>query len=419
MQITRPLGYSEVVESCLNLISPHNIVITGEINKLLDKSVLKKALQNIKITNPMLNLNVTTREGFYDFNFVDEDSEIRTQYYKQDDIDIEKMVSDLISYQLTMDNSPLAMLVQVECKSQTILFMVFQHLISDGISAMHVFLELIEQIDIIMNEEKPDKILKVLAPALDDFLYNEKIIVNNKNFQKISYDYNSDGIRMNERYTGVMHMALNLAETEHLLNVSKAFETTATSTLSALISKIMFNNLEQMEPQPGIRCKILVNLRQYLNNEVKQNDLGFYSGCIKVPLYELQEISKMAKMVQYEIKEFLDNGIHLKNSMYNRQLINESRNIEHFAKLIEEKNSCVGLSNMGIIQRKNYKNFELLNIHIACDTHIYDRTKNNFFVCANTYKGELKMNFLYPQPVFTNDRMITIISQLKDAIRTL
>ncbi|NNM59523.1 MAG: hypothetical protein HKM04_06860 [Legionellales bacterium] len=412
----RHLGYSEIVENRLNIISPHNIIITGLINQVLPQNIIKDALNNIKFINPLLNVNITTQTGFYSYQRLSNDSRVSIEFYTDNELDMEKTISELISHQLSIKNSPLAKLIQIENNQNTYLFFIFQHSISDGISAVNIFLEFLIQIDTILSGINPNNTKKKLNRSLEDFLFQKTDYIKNKKIAILNENFLSSQTKIANRYTAVRNLKFSIRNTEKLLKISKINKVSVTTSLVSILKTCLDEIEWGLGEENNLQCKLLVNFRNELNNHVKKNDLGFYSGCLKIPLNKIIQFNLLANDIQSKIQKQLANKEHILNTKKNQILINKCININQFFEQVEEKNTSFGVSNMGIIENVAYKNFELIDIHVACDTHIFDRGKNNFFICVNTFKNCLYINLLYPQPLFTSQQMDMIANKLSTAI---
>lgn len=412
MENIRSLGYSEMVEYYLNKISPHNIVVIGCLDKKINHRIINEAWRKIQILNPLLSASISLNNNKFSFQKVSENDLSDAEYHESNNFEIEKMISKIISIQLSDFHNTLAKLIHIVSNNNSYLFFLCQHTVSDGISAKEIFLELIASIDTLLSSENIDYLIKPIKPSLDNLLYPNLIEENKVPFLKDNIPFNLN------LFTGVFCLKITQKNTLNFFEICKKSNISVTTALTTIISRIFMCYITQNALTKGFRYKILVNMRNYIKG-IQVNDLGFYSGCVKSTIIPASICDNSFENIHRQFKSQVNNDMHIRRVNENKKTLLFCDNIQQFSFFITEKLPGIGLSNMGIIEEKEYKNFQLLDLHMACDTHIYDRTPNNFFICANTYKNTLYLNLLYPEPIFTKARIHKIANEILHKIENL
>lgn len=420
MASLRELGYCEIMENFINKVTPHNIVVCGKIKGHIENDTLIEALENTKIKNPLLHTKITFNNGIYIYDKLPSESKIMLNYYIDNDIILNehKKIQQLIATQLSEDGLPLARLEHVRATEYTYLFFAFQHTISDGISASKVFLELMQELDVILGgtKIKISKCEKKLVPPLEHFVFDKKINIK----CPPEMDKENHKLIISSLSTGVYSIQLSEIETSNFLVKCKSKEVSVTSMLSCLMLKKLHEQLATELKSHDVRCNILVDMRRYLNNiDINEGDLGFYSSCIPLLIKHIDKfdtVENIALDINKKINTTLRSGVHLTTIVNYKSLVEESENLRSFMNKIKVESPSVGVSNMGIITTEKFKNIILDDMHLSCGTHAYGRTSNNFFSCINSYNNKLYINLLYPTPAFPEEKIKIIGNNLRKSI---
>lgn len=417
--VYRQLGYSEVLCRYINEVSPHNILVTGVIDNNIKISDLKRAVAILQSNNPLLRSSIKLSASF---NFVElVNSEITLDCVDDDPTKLTTKVEELIGQQLSYTDKPLVKIVLSKNKNKSTLMILAQHTVSDGVSLVSVYMELIKILDLIISDKSRESyIIKKIKPALENYIFEEDPVCIPK-MESTSLDHDNKKINIISRWTGCAHVKLDESLSEKLVNSSKRDQVSVTAVISALLVKSLSAHIHSHDVD-SISYNVMVNLRKFLSTTqlelVSDNDLGFYSGCLSLSLGNVRtkNLNSMVSICHADISQAIMDQRQFDMTKGYRDLIFNSNSIREFIDLIRVDKPSVGVSNMGVIESIKTVNFKLIDLHVACTCHSYSRTEDTFFVCVNSYENKIYLNFLYPMPVFTKSRMDGIVNTFIESV---
>jgi NRPS condensation-like uncharacterized protein len=287
---TRELGAKEKAFWILDQVAPVHFVMMGEISGELTVPALRGALNALQKRHPLLSVCIDSDGYKYPFFRRIESGSIPLRLVRGKSIsDVEAEMEKELSIPFDWQEGPLARVVLIQNGNQSFLILVLQHTISDGMSGIYIYRDLLELLS--------GKILEQLSfpPSIDELLDRpvRALIEPEKNNSVLLQ-------RKQQLVPSIRILKLSVDLTARLIEKAREENTTLHGALCvafALASRKLPGDWKDKQ----LRVVSPVNIRKGVG---AGEDVGFYFGA-KTVLFDAIDTSsfwELARYVRNEIK---------------------------------------------------------------------------------------------------------------------
>lgn len=394
-----------------------HVVVVGKIKGFLDPEVLRRSLLFVQLRHPLLNSHIVGPLDHLMF---------KTE--GTDKIPLEVILNSEPEYWQTifvnelntkLENKKVllrATLIKPTEKSTTnYLITRIHHGVIDGISAVHLYSEILSFCQKIVSENQIPEFEKLGPPPCLEKIIADYTVENNTESLISELELPIDTlpfekyVPFKQRTCGLIQKQLNASLTQQLIQRCKSEKVTVQGAICSAMMLALAKHLEPEDQEFYFSCLDAVDMRRRLNSPIGNEQMTFLVSSLVCFHTVNQKMSfwDLAKQATEEIQAKLKTP-----EIYHRILaFGEGVNIiENPEKTI----SSVFVSNIGKVKiSSNYGQFELEEISFGASNKMFGST---FTVFVSTFQDQATFNFVYTQPLVSQ----TVIEKLiKDSMEYL
>ena len=394
-----------------------HVVVVGKIKGFLDPEVLRRSLLFVQLRHPLLNSHIVGPLDHLMF---------KTE--GTDKIPLEVILNSEPEYWQTifvnelntkLENKKVllrATLIKPTEKSTTnYLITRIHHGVIDGISAVHLYSEILSFCQKIVSENQIPEFEKLGPPPCLEKIIADYTVENNTESLISEVEQPIDTlpfekyVPFKQRTCGLIQKQLNASLTQQLIQRCKSEKVTVQGAICSAMMLALAKHLEPEDQEFYFSCLDAVDMRRRLNSPIGNEQMTFLVSSLVCFHTVNQKMSfwDLAKQATEEIQAKLKTP-----EIYHRILaFGEGVNIiENPEKTIYS----VLVSNIGRVKiLSNYGQFELEEISFGASNKMFGST---FTVFVSTFQDQATFNFVYTQPLVSQ----TVIEKLiKDSMEYL
>jgi len=394
-----------------------HVVVVGKIKGFLEPEVLRRSLLFVQLRHPLLNSHIVGPLDHLMF---------KTE--GTDKIPLEVILNSEPEYWQTifvnelntkLENKKVllrATLIKPTEKSTTnYLITRIHHGVIDGISAVHLYSEILSFCQKIVSENQIPEFEKLGPPPCLEKIIADYTVENNTESLISELELPIDTlpfekyVPFKQRTCGLIQKQLNASLTQQLIQRCKSEKVTVQGAICSAMMLALAKHLEPEDQEFYFSCLDAVDMRRRLNSPIGNEQMTFLVSSLVCFHTVNQKMSfwDLAKQATEEIQAKLKTP-----EIYHRILaFGEGVNIiENPEKTI----SSVFVSNIGKVKiSSNYGQFELEEISFGASNKMFGST---FTVFVSTFQDQATFNFVYTQPLVSQ----TVIEKLiKDSMEYL
>ena len=394
-----------------------HVVVVGKIKGFLEPEVLRRSLLFVQLRHPLLNSHIVGPLDHLMF---------KTE--GTDKIPLEVILNSEPEYWQTifvnelntkLENKKVllrATLIKPTEKSTTnYLITRIHHGVIDGISAVHLYSEILSFCQKIVSENQIPEFEKLGPPPCLEKIIADYTVENNTESLISELELPIDTlpfekyVPFKQRTCGLIQKQLNASLTQQLIQRCKSEKVTVQGAICSAMMLALAKYLEPEDKEFYFSCYDAVDMRRRLNSPIGNEQMTFLVSSLVCFHTVNQKMSfwDLAKQSTEEIQAKLKTP-----EIYHRILaFGEGVNIiENPEKTI----SSVFVSNIGKVKiSSNYGQFELEEISFGASNKMFGST---FTVFVSTFQDQATFNFVYTQPLVSQ----TVIEKLiKDSMEYL
>ena len=394
-----------------------HVVVVGKIKGFLDPEVLRRSLLLVQLRHPLLNSHIVGPLDHLMF---------KTEGTEK--IPLEVILNSEPEYWQTifvnelntkLENKKVllrATLIKPTEKSTTnYLITRIHHGVIDGISAVHLYSEILSFCQKIVSENQIPEFEKLGPPPCLEKIIADYTVENNTESLISELELPIDTlpfekyVPFKQRTCGLIQKQLNASLTQQLIQRCKSEKVTVQGAICSAMMLALAKHLEPEDQEFYFSCYDAVDMRRRLNSPIGNEQMTFLVSSLVCFHTVNQKMSfwDLAKQATEEIKAKLKTP-----EIYHRILaFGEGVNIiENPEKTIYS----VLVSNIGRVKiLSNYGQFELEEISFGASNKMFGST---FTVFVSTFQDQATFNFVYTQPLVSQ----TVIEKLiKDSMEYL
>lgn len=394
-----------------------HVVVVGKIKGFLDPEVLRRSLLLVQLRHPLLNSHIVGPLDHLMF---------KTEGTEK--IPLEVILNSEPEYWQTifvnelntkLENKKVllrATLIKPTEKSTTnYLITRIHHGVIDGISAVHLYSEILSFCQKIVSENQIPEFEKLGPPPCLEKIIADYTVENNTESLISELELPIDTlpfekyVPFKQRTCGLIQKQLNASLTQQLIQRCKSEKVTVQGAICSAMMLALAKHLEPEDQEFYFSCLDAVDMRRRLNSPIGNEQMTFLVSSLVCFHTVNQKMSfwDLAKQATEEIQAKLKTP-----EIYHRILaFGEGVNIiENPEKTI----SSVFVSNIGKVKiLSNYGQFELEEISFGASNKMFGST---FTVFVSTFQDQATFNFVYTQPLVSQ----TVIEKLiKDSMEYL
>ena len=394
-----------------------HVVVVGKIKGFLDPEVLRRSLLFVQLRHPLLNSHIVGPLDHLMF---------KTEGTEK--IPLEVILNSEPEYWQTifvnelntkLENKKVllrATLIKPTEKSTTnYLITRIHHGVIDGISAVHLYSEILSFCQKIVSENQIPEFEKLGPPPCLEKIIADYTVENNTESLISELELPIDTLPFEkyvpykQRTCGLIQKRLNASLTQQLIQSCKSEKVTVQGAICSAMMLALAKYLEPEDKEFYFSCYDAVDMRRRLNSPIGNEQMTFLVSSLVCFHTVNQKMSfwDLAKQSTEEIQAKLKTP-----EIYHRILaFGEGVNIiENPEKTIYS----VLVSNIGRVKiLSNYGQFELEEVSLGASNKMIGST---FAVFASTFQYQATFNFAYTQPLVSQ----TVIEKLiKDSMEYL
>ena len=395
-----------------------HVVVVGKIKGFLDPEVLRRSLLFVQLRHPLLNSHIVGPLDHLMF---------KTEGTEK--IPLEVILNSEPEYWQTifvnelntkLENKKVllrATLIKPTEKSTTnYLITRIHHGVIDGISAVHLYSEILSFCQKIVSENQIPEFEKLGPPPCLEKIIADYTVENNTESLISEVDQPIDTlpfekyVPFKQRTCGLIQKQLNASLTQQLIQRCKSEKVTVQGAICSAMMLALAKHLEPEDQEFYFSCLDAVDMRRRLNSPIGNEQMTFLVSSLVCFHTVNQKMSfwDLAKQATEEIQAKLKTP-----EIYHRILaFGEGVNI--ILENPEKTISSVFVSNIGKVKiSSNYGQFELEEISFGASNKMFGST---FTVFVSTFQDQATFNFVYTQPLVSQ----TVIEKLiKDSMEYL
>ena len=395
-----------------------HVVVVGKIKGFLDPEVLRRSLLFVQLRHPLLNSHIVGPLDHLMF---------KTEGTEK--IPLEVILNSEPEYWQTifvnelntkLENKKVllrATLIKPTEKSTTnYLITRIHHGVIDGISAVHLYSEILSFCQKIVSENQIPEFEKLGPPPCLEKIIADYTVENNTESLISELELPIDTlpfekyVPFKQRTCGLIQKQLNASLTQQLIQRCKSEKVTVQGAICSAMMLALAKYLEPEDKEFYFSCYDAVDMRRRLNYPIGNEQMTFLVSslvCFHTVNHKML-FWDLAKQATEEIKAKLKTP-----EIYHRILaFGEGVNI--ILENPEKTISSVLVSNIGKVKiSSNYGQFELEEISFGASNKMFGST---FTVFVSTFQDQATFNFVYTQPLVSQ----TVIEKLiKDSMEYL
>ncbi|MDE5106138.1 MAG: condensation domain-containing protein [Trichodesmium sp. St17_bin3_1_1] len=395
-----------------------HVVVVGKIKGFLDPEVLRRSLLFVQLRHPLLNSHIVGPLDHLMF---------KTEGTEK--IPLEVILNSEPEYWQTifvnelntkLENKKVllrATLIKPTEKSTTnYLITRIHHGVIDGISAVHLYSEILSFCQKIVSENQIPEFEKLGPPPCLEKIIADYTVENNTESLISELELPIDTlpfekyVPFKQRTCGLIQKQLNASLTQQLIQRCKSEKVTVQGAICSAMMLALAKYLEPEDKEFYFSCYDAVDMRRRLNYPIGNEQMTFLVSSLVCFHTVNQKMSfwDLAKQATEEIQAKLKTP-----EIYHRILaFGEGVNI--ILENPEKTISSVFVSNIGKVKiSSNYGQFELEEISFGASNKMFGST---FTVFVSTFQDQATFNFVYTQPLVSQ----TVIEKLiKDSMEYL
>ena len=395
-----------------------HVVVVGKIKGFLDPEVLRRSLLFVQLRHPLLNSHIVGPLDHLMF---------KTEGTEK--IPLEVILNSEPEYWQTifvnelntkLENKKVllrATLIKPTEKSTTnYLITRIHHGVIDGISAVHLYSEILSFCQKIVSENQIPEFEKLGPPPCLEKIIADYTVENNTESLISELELPIDTlpfekyVPFKQRTCGLIQKQLNASLTQQLIQRCKSEKVTVQGAICSAMMLALAKYLEPEDKEFYFSCYDAVDMRRRLNYPIGNEQMTFLVSSLVCFHTVNQKMSfwDLAKQSTEEIQAKLKTP-----EIYHRILaFGEGVNI--ILENPEKTISSVFVSNIGKVKiLSNYGQFELEEISFGASNKMFGST---FTVFVSTFQDQATFNFVYTQPLVSQ----TVIEKLiKDSMEYL
>ena len=395
-----------------------HVVVVGKIKGFLDPEVLRRSLLFVQLRHPLLNSHIVGPLDHLMF---------KTEGTEK--IPLEVILNSEPEYWQTifvnelntkLENKKVllrATLIKPTEKSTTnYLITRIHHGVIDGISAVHLYSEILSFCQKIVSENQIPEFEKLGPPPCLEKIIADYTVENNTESLISELELPIDTLPFEkyvpykQRTCGLIQKRLNASLTQELIQRCKSEKVTVQGAICSAMMLTLAKYLEPEDKEFYFSCYDAVDMRRRLNSPIGNEQMTFLVSSLVCFHTVNQKMSfwDLAKQATEEIQAKLKTP-----EIYHRILaFGEGVNI--ILENPEKTISSVFVSNIGKVKiSSNYGQFELEEISFGASNKMFGST---FTVFVSTFQDQATFNFVYTQPLVSQ----TVIEKLiKDSMEYL
>ena len=395
-----------------------HVVVVGKIKGFLDPEVLRRSLLFVQLRHPLLNSHIVGPLDHLMF---------KTEGTEK--IPLEVILNSEPEYWQTifvnelntkLENKKVllrATLIKPTEKSTTnYLITRIHHGVIDGISAVHLYSEILSFCQKIVSENQIPEFEKLGPPPCLEKIIADYTVENNTESLISELEPPIDTlpfekyVPFKQRTCGLIQKQLNASLTQQLIQRCKSEKVTVQGAICSAMMLALAKYLEPEDKEFYFSCYDAVDMRRRLNYPIGNEQMTFLVSSLVCFHTVNQKMSfwDLAKQATEEIQAKLKTP-----EIYHRILaFGEGVNI--ILENPEKTISSVFVSNIGKVKiSSNYGQFELEEISFGASNKMFGST---FTVFVSTFQDQATFNFVYTQPLVSQ----TVIEKLiKDSMEYL
>ena len=395
-----------------------HVVVVGKIKGFLDPEVLRRSLLFVQLRHPLLNSHIVGPLDHLMF---------KTEGTEK--IPLEVILNSEPEYWQTifvnelntkLENKKVllrATLIKPTEKSTTnYLITRIHHGVIDGISAVHLYSEILSFCQKIVSENQIPEFEKLGPPPCLEKIIADYTVENNTESLISELELPIDTlpfekyVPFKQRTCGLIQKQLNASLTQQLIQRCKSEKVTVQGAICSAMMLALAKYLEPEDKEFYFSCYDAVDMRRRLNYPIGNEQMTFLVSSLVCFHTVNQKMSfwDLAKQSTEEIQAKLKTP-----EIYHRILaFGEGVNI--ILENPEKTISSVFVSNIGKVKiSSNYGQFELEEISFGASNKMFGST---FTVFVSTFQDQATFNFVYTQPLVSQ----TVIEKLiKDSMEYL
>ena len=395
-----------------------HVVVVGKIKGFLEPEVLRRSLLLVQLRHPLLNSHIVGPLDHLMF---------KTEGTEK--IPLEVILNSEPEYWQTifvnelntkLENKKVllrATLIKPTEKSTTnYLITRIHHGVIDGISAVHLYSEILSFCQKIVSENQIPEFEKLGPPPCLEKIIADYTVENNTESLISELELPIDTlpfekyVPFKQRTCGLIQKQLNASLTQQLIQRCKSEKVTVQGAICSAMMLALAKYLEPEDKEFYFSCYDAVDMRRRLNYPIGNEQMTFLVSSLVCFHTVNQKMSfwDLAKQATEEIQAKLKTP-----EIYHRILaFGEGVNI--ILENPEKTISSVFVSNIGKVKiSSNYGQFELEEISFGASNKMFGST---FTVFVSTFQDQATFNFVYTQPLVSQ----TVIEKLiKDSMEYL
>ena len=395
-----------------------HVVVVGKIKGFLDPEVLRRSLLFVQLRHPLLNSHIVGPLDHLMF---------KTEGTEK--IPLEVILNSEPEYWQTifvnelntkLENKKVllrATLIKPTEKSTTnYLITRIHHGVIDGISAVHLYSEILSFCQKIVSENQIPEFEKLGPPPCLEKIIADYTVENNTESLISELELPIDTlpfekyVPFKQRTCGLIQKQLNASLTQQLIQRCKSEKVTVQGAICSAMMLALAKHLEPEDQEFYFSCLDAVDMRRRLNSPIGNEQMTFLVSSLVCFHTVNQKMSfwDLAKQATEEIQAKLKTP-----EIYHRILaFGEGVNI--ILENPEKTISSVFVSNIGKVKiSSNYGQFEIEEISFGASSKMFGST---FTVFVSTFQDQATFNFVYTQPLVSQ----TVIEKLiKDSMEYL
>ena len=395
-----------------------HVVVVGKIKGFLEPEVLRRSLLFVQLRHPLLNSHIVGPLDHLMF---------KTEGTEK--IPLEVILNSEPEYWQTifvnelntkLENKKVllrATLIKPTEKSTTnYLITRIHHGVIDGISAVHLYSEILSFCQKIVSENQIPEFEKLGPPPCLEKIIADYTVENNTESLISELELPIDTlpfekyVPFKQRTCGLIQKQLNASLTQQLIQRCKSEKVTVQGAICSAMMLALAKYLEPEDKEFYFSCYDAVDMRRRLNYPIGNEQMTFLVSSLVCFHTVNQKMSfwDLAKQATEEIQAKLKTP-----EIYHRILaFGEGVNI--ILENPEKTISSVFVSNIGKVKiSSNYGQFELEEISFGASNKMFGST---FTVFVSTFQDQATFNFVYTQPLVSQ----TVIEKLiKDSMEYL
>lgn len=395
-----------------------HVVVVGKIKGFLEPEVLRRSLLFVQLRHPLLNSHIVGPLDHLMF---------KTEGTEK--IPLEVILNSEPEYWQTifvnelntkLENKKVllrATLIKPTEKSTTnYLITRIHHGVIDGISAVHLYSEILSFCQKIVSENQIPEFEKLGPPPCLEKIIADYTVENNTESLISELELPIDTlpfekyVPFKQRTCGLIQKQLNASLTQQLIQRCKSEKVTVQGAICSAMMLALAKYLEPEDKEFYFSCYDAVDMRRRLNYPIGNEQMTFLVSSLVCFHTVNQKMSfwDLAKQATEEIQAKLKTP-----EIYHRILaFGEGVNI--ILENPEKTISSVLVSNIGKVKiSSNYGQFEIEEISFGASSKMFGST---FTVFVSTFQDQATFNFVYTQPLVSQ----TVIEKLiKDSMEYL